>query len=329
MSRGRHRRQRKPLISRHVSRVSLALTAGGAGIALPLATAGSASAAPVSVWDKVAECQSDGNWSSNTGNGSYGGLEFLQSSWEMVGGTEYAPRADQATKDQQIAAAEKLLAAQGPDAWPVCGPGAGLAQNSGAPDISPDAEAEPGQESGDADRYTVASGDTLYGIATAHDIEGGWSTVYEANRETVGDDPDLIFPGQQLTLAEGQAKSEERGSRTAERAAPKAYPNNLDGWIHEALDIMKAKGIPGTYQGIHRNIIRESSGNPNAINNWDINARNGVPSIGLLQVIKPTFDAYHVEGTKHSQWDPVANIVAACNYAADRYGSIDNVNGPY
>ncbi|WP_189204770.1 transglycosylase SLT domain-containing protein, partial [Streptomyces purpureus] len=56
---------------------------------------------------------------------------------------------------------------------------------------------------------------------------------------------------------------------------------------------------------------------------------NGVPSIGLLQVIKPTFDAYHVPGTKNDQYDPVANITAACNYAAARYGSIDNVNGPY
>ncbi len=92
---------------------------------------------------------------------------------------------------------------------------------------------------------------------------------------------------------------------------------------------MHQHGIPGTYEGIHRNIMRESSGNPNAINNWDINAQNGTPSIGLLQVIKPTFDAYHVAGTSWSQYDPVANIVAACNYAADMYGSMDNVNSAY
>ncbi len=92
---------------------------------------------------------------------------------------------------------------------------------------------------------------------------------------------------------------------------------------------MKKEGIPGSYNGIHRNIIRESSGNPWAINNWDINARNGVPSKGLLQVIQPTFDRYHVKGTKKDLYDPVANIVAACNYAADRYGSMDNVNSAY
>ncbi|MFB6570930.1 transglycosylase SLT domain-containing protein, partial [Streptomyces noursei] len=97
----------------------------------------------------------------------------------------------------------------------------------------------------------------------------------------------------------------------------------------QSLDIMKSKGIPGSYEGLHRNIMRESSGNPNAINNWDINARNGIPSKGLLQVIQPTFNTYHVSGTPHDLYDPVANITAAANYAAHRYGSIDNVNSAY
>jgi hypothetical protein len=109
----------------------------------------------------------------------------------------------------------------------------------------------------------------------------------------------------------------------------KTYGNDLDGWIRTALDVMHAKHIPGSYHGIHKNIIRESGGDPKAQNNWDINARNGVPSKGLLQVIQPTFDTYHVKGTKDSLTDPVANIVAACNYAADRYGSMDNVNSAY
>jgi hypothetical protein len=111
--------------------------------------------------------------------------------------------------------------------------------------------------------------------------------------------------------------------------AAKTYSNNLDGWIRQALSIMKAKGIPGSYNGLHRNIMRESSGNPLAINNWDINAVNGIPSKGLLQVIPPTFTAYHVAGTSWNIYDPVANITAAANYAAHRYGSIDNVNSAY
>ncbi|MCP2292028.1 transglycosylase SLT domain-containing protein [Nocardia amikacinitolerans] len=111
--------------------------------------------------------------------------------------------------------------------------------------------------------------------------------------------------------------------------APPVYENNLDGWIRQALDIMAANNIPGSYEGIHRNIMRESSGNPQAINLWDSNAAAGIPSKGLLQVIDPTFAAYHVAGTPFDVWDPVANIVAACNYAAHRYGSMDNVNSAY
>ncbi|UYQ60372.1 transglycosylase SLT domain-containing protein [Streptomyces peucetius] len=113
------------------------------------------------------------------------------------------------------------------------------------------------------------------------------------------------------------------------KQSKKVYADNLDGWIKEALDIMKAEGIPGTYEGLHRNIMRESSGNPDAQNNWDVNAQNGTPSKGLLQVIQPTFDAYHVEGTPRDLTDPVANITAAANYAADKYGSIDNVDSAY
>ncbi|RFU83088.1 lytic transglycosylase [Streptomyces triticagri] len=131
--------------------------------------------------------------------------------------------------------------------------------------------------------------------------------------------------------AEAQARKDREAKAAASRAAARkpVYANNLDGWIRQSLDIMKDKGIPGSYEGLHRNIMRESSGNPLAINNWDINAQNGIPSKGLLQVIKPTFDTYHVAGTKHDQYDPVANITAAANYAADRYGSIDNVDSAY
>ncbi|MEU6706239.1 transglycosylase SLT domain-containing protein [Streptomyces wuyuanensis] len=108
-----------------------------------------------------------------------------------------------------------------------------------------------------------------------------------------------------------------------------AYPNNVDGWIRHSLQVMRADGIPGTYPGIHRNVMRESSGNPNAINKWDSNAAAGIPSKGLLQVIDPTFREYHVKGTSWDIYNPVANITAACNYAAHRYGSIDNVNSAY
>ncbi|MCX4646333.1 transglycosylase SLT domain-containing protein [Streptomyces sp. NPDC058293] len=131
--------------------------------------------------------------------------------------------------------------------------------------------------------------------------------------------------------AKAKVEKDRQVREAASRAAARkpVYANNLDGWIRESLAIMKAKGIPGSYNGLHRNIIRESSGNPQAINNWDINAINGIPSKGLLQVIPPTFAAYHVPGTSWNIYDPVANITAAANYAADKYGSMDNVNSAY
>ncbi|WP_328885271.1 transglycosylase SLT domain-containing protein [Streptomyces sp. NBC_00316] len=176
--------------------------------------------------------------------------------------------------------------------------------------------------------YSVIIGDSLSKIARAYSVSGGWEKLYQDNRQVIGASPDLIRPGMTLTIG---AKSESAApvSSTPVAAQPVTYANNLDGWIKESLAVMAKNGIPGSYDGIHRNIIRESSGNPKAINNWDSNAAKGTPSKGLLQVIDPTFKAYHVPGTSMDIYDPVANITAACNYAAAKYGSIDNVFGAY
>lgn len=109
---GRHR---KPSHS-HTGEIAVITAATGA-IALGMG-GGTASAAPN--WDALAQCESSGNWAINTGNGFYGGLQFTQSTWEAFGGGQYAPRADLATKDQQIEIATKVLATQGPGAWPSC-----------------------------------------------------------------------------------------------------------------------------------------------------------------------------------------------------------------
>jgi murein DD-endopeptidase MepM/ murein hydrolase activator NlpD len=94
------------------------------------------------VWDRVAQCESNNNWSINTGNGFYGGLQFQQSTWEEFGGLSHAPRADLATKEAQIAVAEEVLAVQGPRAWPVCSVRAGL-----VPDTQPETNDQPGDPS--------------------------------------------------------------------------------------------------------------------------------------------------------------------------------------
>ncbi|MET9801487.1 transglycosylase family protein [Streptomyces sp. NPDC006368] len=208
----------------------------GAAVAAPLLGATSASAATTAEWDKVAQCESGGNWSINTGNGYYGGLQFSASTWAAYGGTAYAATADQASKSQQIQIAEKVLAGQGKGAWPSCGVGlSGAAYDGGSAEQSapqqqeraaeqpatrseqrtaPKAEpkkAAPKAESktvttptgkkvekGDGE-YKVVAGDTLSTIAAEKKVAGGWEKLFQLNKDIV-DDADLIYPGQQLHL---------------------------------------------------------------------------------------------------------------------------------
>ncbi|MYZ35758.1 MULTISPECIES: transglycosylase family protein [unclassified Streptomyces] len=116
-SKGRHRRPSRSVTARYATLAGIT----GAAVAVPLIGATSASAATASEWDRVAQCESGGNWSINTGNGYYGGLQFSSSTWAAYGGTAYAARADLASKSQQITVAEKVLAGQGKGAWPTCG----------------------------------------------------------------------------------------------------------------------------------------------------------------------------------------------------------------
>lgn len=305
---GRHRRPRQA--------PALVVAAGvtGSAIAIPLLGATGASAADAGTWDRVAECESGGIWSADFGNGAYGGLQISQETWADFGGTAYAPTADQASRSQQIAVAEKILDARGPSAWPTCALITGLTADAGAepaPDSEPSGEAtekpkapatpsdpapEPSEEAvlppapdstpssgqfgrdsaaggekpsadpsttpsaepstkpdsgqgkhrgeaapeGDATTgpgasdgsteagkpdesresgrhasrgdgsarddaaedgsYTVRTGDNLWAIADEQKVEGGWPALYEANREVVGSDADLILPGQSLDL---------------------------------------------------------------------------------------------------------------------------------
>ncbi|UGY91818.1 transglycosylase family protein [Streptomyces gobiensis] len=209
---GHHRRPSK------VVRVATLAGVTGAAVAAPLMAATGAQAAPVDTWEKVAQCESGGNWSINTGNGYYGGLQFSQSSWAAAGGTKYAPRADLATKGQQIATAEKLLAMQGPGAWGCASagnltaggpsanvnPGGGSASGSQNQQETPPERQQtqpqnpPQRPQTGSGNYTVQSGDTLSSIAAEHGTT--WRRIYEANKATVGRNPHLIFPGQKLSV---------------------------------------------------------------------------------------------------------------------------------
>ncbi|KOV89259.1 MULTISPECIES: transglycosylase family protein [unclassified Streptomyces] len=123
---GRHRRPRQA--------PALLVAAGvtGSAIAIPLLGAASASAADGTTWDKVAECESGGSWSADTGNGYYGGLQISQEDWNAYGGGRYAASPDQASRNQQIAVAEKILADKGTTPWATCALLSGLTEDSGS-----------------------------------------------------------------------------------------------------------------------------------------------------------------------------------------------------
>ncbi|MEU9306651.1 transglycosylase family protein [Streptomyces sp. NPDC048256] len=230
-AKGKHRRPSK------ATRVATLAGVTGVAIAAPLMAAGNASAATASEWDAVAQCEAGGNWSINTGNGYYGGLQFSASTWAAYGGTAYASTADQASKSQQIAIGEKVLAGQGKGAWPVCGTGlSGAAYNGSSADSSSSGSSgssgssnsgstssrstEEQSASRSTDRpaasktvttptgkkvkkgdgeYKVVKGDTLSSIAEKHKVKGGWAKLFELNKDIVTD-ADLIYPGQQLHL---------------------------------------------------------------------------------------------------------------------------------
>ena len=213
-----------------VSAATLALSATAANAATPTASA--------STWDALAQCESGGNWSTNTGNGFSGGLQFTPQTWAAFGGTG-SPQG--ASRAQQIAVAEKVQASQGWGAWPACSAKLGLNGGGGAPapqilpqsapvqaapvqapvqtapvQTAPVAQAPVAQVAQapvqapvearhaaavavSGQTYTVQEGDTLSKIAQKLGIQGGWQHLADANTDTISN-PNLVFVGQVLQL---------------------------------------------------------------------------------------------------------------------------------
>lgn len=204
---GKHR---KPSYTR---RNAARLAVAGAVIASPIAIAAPANASPN--WDALAQCESSGNWSANTGNGFSGGLQFTPSTWKAYGGGQYSANAKDATREQQIAVAERVLQDQGEKAWPECS--SKKTWTSGGSDDDSDAvekaaektaektaktavqhtvqKASSAQPSGD--QYTVQAGDTLSQIAQKFGVQT--ENVFQKNTNLL-QDPNMIFPGQQLDI---------------------------------------------------------------------------------------------------------------------------------
>ncbi|MFF7490913.1 transglycosylase family protein [Streptomyces luteogriseus] len=200
----------RPTARKHQVRTTAVLA--GAALLAPLgllAATGNAAAADSGVWDRIAQCESGGDWHINTGNGYYGGLQFAPSTWNAYGGTAYAPTADRASRSQQIAVATKVQRAQGWGAWPTCSARAGA--SGGAPAAGPATSTErapakpskaPERSTEHADRgssrgdFTVRRGDTLSGVAARHGTT--WQRLYAANKAAIGGNPDVIVPGLRL-----------------------------------------------------------------------------------------------------------------------------------
>lgn len=174
-----------------------ALAATGVAVA-----ASPAEAASTSTWDRVAQCESGGNWHINTGNGYYGGLQFSMSTWRGHGG-HGSPAS--ASKGEQIRVAEKVLASQGWGAWPVCSVKAGargehasthtVAAKHTTKHVTKAKHRAAVKTSG---HYTVRSGDTLASIAARKHVHGGWQRLADANPQIAN--PNVIRVGQRLHL---------------------------------------------------------------------------------------------------------------------------------
>ncbi|KAA0930603.1 LysM peptidoglycan-binding domain-containing protein [Streptomyces apricus] len=190
---GRHRRPRQ------APAILVAAGVTGSAIAIPLLGATGASAASGTTWDAVAECESGGSWSADTGNGAYGGLQMTQETWEGFGGLDYAPSADQASRSQQIAVAEKVLAEQGTAAWATCGLVSGLTQDSGTAVI----------DTGVADG-TTPSADA--GAAQDKDGDGGKSDASTGDAAADEQEPDATATDDATPAPDGAEKSGKSGN---------------------------------------------------------------------------------------------------------------------
>ena len=200
--------------ARTIAKVAVAGIIAGAPLGLAV---GTANAAPVN-WDALAQCEASGNWGANTGNGYYGGLQFTQQTWNAYGGQGNPANA---SREQQIAVAERVAAGQGVNnAWPACSRKLGATSGTGT---APKAQAAPQQQrkaqpqqrqaaapvqqapaapaskTNPDGNYEIKPGDTLSKIADANKVEGGYQAIVEKNKGFLTN-PDLIFPGHKILI---------------------------------------------------------------------------------------------------------------------------------
>ncbi|MGH3498734.1 MAG: transglycosylase family protein [Nocardioidaceae bacterium] len=195
-------------------RGALATAAVTALVASPLALA-PAQAATDHTWNRLAQCESSGNWHINIGNGYFGGVQFSEPTWRAFGGGRFAGYANRASRNQQVTVAQRVLRTQGWGAWPACSARLGLTHAQAVAPRRP-APRPVRHHHGPAKRhhahhrtmahhrgthgYTVRPGDTLSRIAAREHVAGGWRAVYRVNRAVIGSNPNMIRVGQHLRL---------------------------------------------------------------------------------------------------------------------------------
>ncbi|MFH8570051.1 transglycosylase family protein [Streptomyces sp. NPDC017993] len=149
-------------------------------------------------WACIAECESSGRWDANTSNGFYGGLQFQQSTWRAFGGLAFAPRADLATRKEQIKVAESVRAKQGWSAWPNC---AKSTRTATADTQGAQRESGPPMRTHKIKQtHTVQAGESLSAIALHYGVQGGWPELHKANEGVIGSDPDVLTVGAELRI---------------------------------------------------------------------------------------------------------------------------------
>ncbi|WP_435604229.1 transglycosylase family protein [Streptomyces sp. bgisy130] len=181
------------------------------GAAGPSAATVGSPAGPAPDWERIAACESNGRWHINTGNGYHGGLQIDPATWRAYGGRRYAPRADLATRDEQIAIGERIVRDRGLSAWPNCARTTDSDESTTraaeqTPPADPAPQAAPRTRSltspghTTARSYVVQPGDCLSVIAARTHTPGGTKALYDLNKDKLDQGPDHIYPGQRLRL---------------------------------------------------------------------------------------------------------------------------------
>ncbi|HYN71288.1 MAG TPA: transglycosylase family protein [Nakamurella sp.] len=236
---------------REISRARLwayrGATVGVVAGAAALGFAGSASAAPDSTWDSVAQCESTGNWAINTGNGYYGGLQFSQSTWEAYGGQQYASRADLASREAQIAVAEQTLAGQGWGAWACAyaGGGEGSTARSVAEDSSSSSSDSSSSDSSSSDSSSSdSSSDESSWDSSSDDRQASRSRSYDSESDSSS--------WSEQTSSDSTDSTDSTGSSSSDAVPASAADGTYTVVSGDTLsEIAAAQGVSGGWEALY------------------------------------------------------------------------------